>query len=219
MGLRISASVLAGDHGALAAEAIRAAKAMADMIHVDVMDGRFVPPITFGQGVVQAIGRAVPLPLDIHLMACEPERHVASFVEAGAHLITVHVETSPHLHRVLDEIRQAGCGAGVSLNPGTALESVIPILDLVDLVLVMTVNPGYAGQTFLSSMLSKVEKLRQLRSGLSQPLMIGVDGGVDPGNARQAVAAGADFLVVGTSIFQASDMAAAVAALRASTRG
>ncbi|HCC33364.1 MAG TPA: ribulose-phosphate 3-epimerase, partial [Clostridiales bacterium] len=133
MGLTVSASVLAGDHGALAAEAIRAAAAGADLIHVDVMDGRFVPPITFGQGVVEALGRAVALPLDVHLMVCEPERQVPSFVEAGAQLITVHAEASVHLHRVLGEIRRAGCGAGVALNPGTPAESVLPLLDLVDL--------------------------------------------------------------------------------------
>ncbi len=219
MGLRVSASVLAGDHGTLAAEAIRAEKAGADMVHVDVMDGRFVPPITFGQGVAQAIGRAVALPLDVHLMVCQPERQVASFVEGGARMITVHVETSLHLHRVLDEIRQAGCSAGVALNPGTAVESVFPVLDLVELVLVMTVNPGHAGQAFLPSMLSKVRKLRQLCTELPRQPMLGVDGGVDPDTARQAVAAGADFLVAGTSIFGAADMAATVATLRASTRG
>ncbi|HSW10800.1 MAG TPA: ribulose-phosphate 3-epimerase [Bacillota bacterium] len=218
MGLTVSASVLAGDHGALAAEAIRASEAGADMIHVDVMDGRFVPPITFGQGVVEALGRAVALPLDVHLMVCEPERQVPWFVEAGAQLITVHVEASVHLHRVLGEIRQAGCGAGVALNPGTAAESVFPVLDLVDLVLVMTVNPGYAGQTFLPGMLSKVTKLLQLRTELARQPMIGVDGGVDPATAGQAIAAGADFLVAGTSIFRAADMAGAVAALRGATR-
>jgi ribulose-phosphate 3-epimerase len=217
MGPKISASILAGDHGALTAEASRATDAKADLIHVDVMDGRFVPPITFGQGVVKALGRAAVLPLDVHLMVWEPERQVASFVEAGARLITIHIEACLHVHRVLDEIRRAGCGAGVAINPGTAAESVIPVLDLVDLVLVMTVNPGYAGQSFLPGMLSKVVRLQQLRAELVRPPMIGVDGGVDPMTARQTVAAGADLLVAGTSIFGAADMKRAVAALRGAT--
>lgn len=214
MDVMISASVLAGDHGCLAAEARRAAAAGADCIHVDVMDGRFVPPITFGQDAVRALRAAVKLPLDVHLMVEDPGRHIASFAAAGAGFMTVHAETTLHLHRVLEDIRRAGCRAGVALNPATGVNAVAHVLDLVDLVLVMTVNPGHAGQAFLPGSTAKLAGLRTLLQGLSRPPRVGVDGGISPETAPRVVAAGASFLVAGSAIFGAADARAAVAALR-----
>lgn len=214
MDVVISASVLAGDHGCLAAEARRAAAAGADCIHIDIMDGRFVPPITFGQEAVRALREAVTLPLDVHLMVEDPERHIASFAAAGAGFLTVHAETTPHLHRVLGDIRRAGCRAGVALNPGTGVDVLAHVLDLVDLVLVMTVNPGYAGQAFLPGSAAKLARLRPLLAGLPRPPWVGVDGGISPETAPRTLAAGANFLVAGSSIFGAADARAAVTALR-----
>ncbi|MDQ7793671.1 MAG: ribulose-phosphate 3-epimerase [bacterium] len=214
MDVTISASVLAGDPGALTWEARRAKAAAADLVHLDVMDGRFVPPISFGQETARALGEAVDLPLDVHLMVEEPWHHIASFAAAGAHLITVHAEATPHLHRLLGEIHQAGCQAGVALNPATPVGVVAHVLDLADLVLVMTVNPGYAGQTFLPGSVEKLNQLRSMLRGVSRPPRVGVDGGIDLGTAPLALGAGADFLVAGTAIFGAADPLAAVAALR-----
>ncbi len=214
MDVTISASVLAADHGALADAARSAAAAGADMIHLDVMDGRFVPPITFGQEAVRALRRTVGLPLDVHLMIVEPERHIASFAAAGATIITVHAEAAVHLHRLLADIRGAGCRAGVALNPATPVTVLEHVLDLADLVLLMTVNPGYGGQSFLTGSVAKLARLQDLLRGLHPRPLVGVDGGVNPQTAPLACGAGADLLVAGTAIFEAADPATAIAALR-----
>jgi ribulose-phosphate 3-epimerase len=209
----IAASVLSADFVALG-EAVRAAeRGGADRVHVDVMDGHFVPPITVGPMVVEALRRATRLPIDVHLMVEHPERHLETFARAGAATITVHVEAAVHVHRALGEIRALGLQAGVALNPGTPAEAVAALADVADGALVMSVNPGYAGQAFIPSVLPKIGRLRALLPGLA---WVGLDGGVSPATAPAAVAAGADVLVAASAIFQAPEgIEAAVARLRA----
>jgi ribulose-phosphate 3-epimerase len=209
----IAASVLSADFAALG-EAVRAAeRGGADRVHVDVMDGRFVPPITVGPLVVEALRRATRLPLDVHLMVWHPERHLEAFARAGAATITVHLEATVHVHRVLGEIRALGLQAGVALNPGTPVEAVAALADVADGALVMSVNPGYAGQAFIPSVLPKIGRLRALLPRLA---WVALDGGVSPSTVPSAVAAGADVLVAASAIFQAPEgIEAAVARLRA----
>jgi ribulose-phosphate 3-epimerase len=211
--VQIAASILSADFAALG-DAVRAAeRGGADRIHVDVMDGRFVPPITIGSVVVEAVRRVSALPIDVHLMVDDPERHLDAFARAGASSLVVHVEATPHPHRALCAIRALGVQAGVALNPGTPAEAVSELTEVLDNVLVMSVNPGYAGQAFIASSLSKVRRLRAL-VGPSVP--IGIDGGISPQTAPAAVAAGADVLVAASAIFQAPEgIEAAIARLRA----
>ncbi len=215
--VRIAPSVLSADFARLGDEVRAVEEAGADEIHVDVMDGRFVPNITVGVPVVAALRRVARRPLDVHLMIEEPERYVTAFAEAGATTLTVHVETSPHLHRTLSAIRAAGCRAGVALDPHTAPDFLPWVLEVLDRVLVMTVEPGFGGQDFIESTLPKVERIRELlhRSGSEADLE--VDGGVKPGVAARLVSAGAQVLVAGSAIFGARDYAAAIAALREDT--
>ncbi|MDQ7857500.1 MAG: ribulose-phosphate 3-epimerase [Armatimonadota bacterium] len=209
----IAASVLSADFAALG-EAVRAAqRAGADRVHVDVMDGHFVPPITMGPVVVEALRRATALPLDVHLMVEHPERHIEAFARAGASTITVHVEAAVHVHRVLGAIRALGLQAGVALNPGTPADAVAALADVADGAVVMSVNPGYAGQAFIASVLPKIGRLRTLLPALA---WVAVDGGISPATAPAAVAAGADVLVAASAIFRAPEgIEAAVARLRA----
>jgi len=211
--IHISPSILAADFTRLGEE-IRAAEAGGgSIIHVDVMDGRFVPNITMGPLVVAAARRSTALPLDVHLMIVEPERHLAAFAEAGASRIFVHWEVCPNLHRTLQQIRELGCGVGVAINPHTPASSLSEVRHLLDAVLVMTVNPGFGGQAFLPETLPKIRELRALAG--NQPLDIGVDGGIDVTTAPQVVQAGANVLVAGTAIFgHAAGEAAAIAHLR-----
>ncbi|MDR7523075.1 MAG: ribulose-phosphate 3-epimerase [Armatimonadota bacterium] len=212
--VQIAASILSADFAALG-EAIRAAeRGGADRVHVDVMDGHFVPPITMGPMVVEAVRRVTRLPVDVHLMVAHPERHLEAFVRAGADSLTVHVEATPHPHRALAEIRALGAQAGVALNPGTPGEACAELLEVLDLIVVMSVNPGYAGQAFLPSVLPKIGRLRTLLAG--RPVRVEVDGGISVRTAPAAVAAGADVLVAASAIFQAPEgIEAAIAALRA----
>jgi ribulose-phosphate 3-epimerase len=213
--VRISPSILSADFARLGEEVKAVAQAGADWIHVDVMDGCFVPNITIGMGVVAALRKTTDKFLDVHLMIDKPDRYLESFAKAGSDMITVHVEACTHIHRALEQIRELGKRAGVSLNPNTPENAVGYLLEQVDLVLVMSVNPGFGAQKFIPAVLSKIAALRQMidRAGLSIDLQ--VDGGVNSNNARQIVEAGADVLVAGNAVFKAKDYRQAIEALKA----
>jgi ribulose-phosphate 3-epimerase len=213
--VQIAASLLSADFAALGEAIARAERGGADLIHVDVMDGHFVPNITMGPPVVKALKRVAHLPLDVHLMIENPDRYVEAFVEAGAASVTIHVEAVVHLHRTVHLIKSLGALAGVALNPGTPVTSLEQIAGDVDYVLVMTVNPGFGGQTFIPRSESKVRAVRELlrREGSAAP--IEVDGGIDVQTAPRIVAAGADILVAGHAIFGSPDPERAIRDLRA----
>jgi ribulose-phosphate 3-epimerase len=214
----LAPSILSADFGRLAEDVRAAEDAGADWIHVDVMDGHFVPNITIGPAVTEAVHRATGLPVDVHLMIEAPERYVGDFVDAGADRITVHQEACPHLHRVIGRIRDAGALPGVAVNPATPVETLVDVLSLVDLVLVMTVNPGFGGQSFIPESVPKLRRLGALleRTTPGRGPRIQVDGGIDESTAGRVVAAGADVLVAGSAIFRADDgIEAATARLRA----
>ena len=215
MTLRIAPSILSADFARLqdAVEAVEAGGA--DLIHVDVMDGRFVPNLTIGVPVVQALARVTRLPLDVHLMIVEPERHIEAFARAGASLISVHVEVSPHLDRTLNAIRELGVQAGAVLNPSTPAETLAPVADLLDFVLVMSVNPGFSGQRVIPRSPAKIQAVRAVLERAGSGASIAVDGGIQPDNAAQVVRAGADILVAASAIFGTDDPAAATRRLRA----
>ncbi len=218
-GIRIAPSILAADFSRLAEELESIELGGADWVHVDVMDGRFVPNITIGPLIVEAVRRVTSLPLDVHLMIVEPERYVEDFVRAGAACVGIHVEACPHLHRSVAQIREAGARACVALNPGTPVQAVETVLADIDQVLVMTVNPGFGGQKFIESTLSKVETLRAWIDSRGLDVRIEVDGGIGSETIGRAAAAGADVFVAGTAVFGAEDRTAAIAELRASAAG
>ncbi len=200
-GVKIAPSVLTADVGRLAEQVREAEAAGADYIHLDVMDGRFVPVITFGPLLVAAVRRAVSIPLDIHLMIEEPERHIEAFRDAGGDIINVHVEACRHVHRVAGEIRRLGARAGVCLNPGTPVAAIDDVLGEVDQVMVMAVNPGWGGQKFVGASLGKVEKVRSSCVARNLGVEIEVDGGVSVTTGPRCVAAGAEVLVAGSSVY------------------
>jgi ribulose-phosphate 3-epimerase len=201
--IRIAPSILSADFGRLAEEVRAVQDAGADWIHVDVMDGRFVPNITIGPLVVRAVRAATRLPLDVHLMIVEPERYVDEFRKAGADSISVHVEASPHLQRTLQHLRAIGARAGVVLNPHTPEESIRYLLDDLDLILVMSVNPGFGGQSFLPLVLPKLRALREMIDRTGRDITLEVDGGVTPTTKGQVIDAGARMLVAGSAVFGA----------------
>jgi ribulose-phosphate 3-epimerase len=215
---RIAPSILAADFSRLGEEVRSVERAGADLIHVDVMDGHFVPNITIGPDIVKAVRSTTSLPLDVHLMIEQPERYIDAFVKAGASTIGVHVETCPHLHRTIGQIREAGARASVTLNPGTATVAVDAVLSEVDQVLIMTVNPGFGGQEFIASAMPKVEALRRRIDERGLRVALEVDGGIGLKTIGSAARAGADVFVAGTAIFHAPDYAEAIAALRAAAR-
>jgi ribulose-phosphate 3-epimerase len=213
--IQIAPSILAADFAALG-DAIRLAEAGgADFIHVDVMDGHFVPNITVGVPVVRSLRRVATVPLDVHLMIEEPDRYVEDFVAAGASMLSVHLEVLPHLHRTIHYIKSLGAKAGVALNPATPVWSLEEIAGDVDHVLVMSVNPGFGGQTFIRRSESKIQAVRTLLDAAGNPAPIEVDGGVDSSNVGRLVAAGASIFVAGVAIFGTPDPAAAIRELRA----
>jgi ribulose-phosphate 3-epimerase len=213
----IEASILSADFARLGEQAREAEAAGVDAIQVDVMDGRFVRNITFGPGVVRALRPLIRVPLDVHLMIVEPERHLAAFAKAGADRLIVHQETCPHLHRVLQTIHELNLEAGVTLNPGTSLSTLEEVLELVGVIQVMTVNPGAGGQTFIHSQLDKIRRLRSMLDERGMDTPIAVDGGIDATTAPLVVEAGATVLVSGSSIYNdGGSVAQNVAALRAS---
>ena len=214
----IAPSLLSADFGRLAEEVGAVEKAGADLLHVDVMDGRFVPNITIGPPVVAAIKRCAKLPLDVHLMIVEPERYIEAFADAGADVLTVHAEATPHLQRAVARVRELGKKAGVSLNPSTSLSAIEWVLTDIDMVLLMTVNPGFGGQEYLPSMTGKIELLRSqlVRSGLS--VDIEVDGGIKTDNVAEVVRAGANVIVSGSGIFKTKDYGRTISAMRDNIR-
>lgn len=211
--LVLAPSLLAADFARLAEEIARV-ESESDWLHLDVMDGHFVPNITFGPELVRAVRRVTGLPLDVHLMIEQPERHLAAFAEAGADMLTVHVETCPHLQRTVQQIRELGCRPGVALNPHTPLETIRYVLEDVDLVLLMTVNPGFGGQKFISNVIPKVRRLAAWLRLTRRFVHIQVDGGINPETAPAVVAAGANVLVAGSAVFGAPDPLAALRTLR-----
>jgi len=203
--IKIAPSILAADFSRLGEQVLVAEAAGADYIHVDVMDGHFVPNITMGPMVVNAVRQVTGLPLDVHLMIESPERYLAEFCAAGADILTVHVETCPHLHRTVQQIKELGCRAGVTLNPATPVSSLEEILPYVDLVLVLTVNPGFGGQAFIQGMLPKIRRVRAMLDDIGSAAELEVDGGIGPKTAPSTVHAGADVLVAGSAIFGARE--------------
>jgi ribulose-phosphate 3-epimerase len=212
--IRIAPSILSARFERLGAEVQAIVDAGAEYVHIDVMDGRFVPNITIGPLVVEAVRRVTDRVLDVHLMIVEPERYIDDFARAGADIITVHAEACTHLHRTLQQIRATGKRAGVSLNPHTSEECLRYVLSQVDLVLVMSVNPGFGGQAFIPEVLPKLQRLRSMIDQSGCAIDLEVDGGIKPGIARQVIAAGADVLVAGSAVFGQPDYAAAIRALR-----
>jgi ribulose-phosphate 3-epimerase len=211
--IKIAPSVLSADFAALGADIARVESAGADQLHVDVMDGRFVPNITIGPPVVAAIRKRTRLPLDVHLMIVEPERYIAEFAAAGADMVTVHLEACTHLQRALAQIRELGAKAGVALNPSTPAAALEYVLDDLDLVLVMSVNPGFGGQSFIPSAHRKIREIRTLLG--ARPVDVSVDGGVKAGLAKSLAEDGASVLVAGSAIFGAADPGEALRAIRA----
>lgn len=212
--IKIAPSILSADFARLGEEVAAVDRAGADYIHVDVMDGHFVPNITIGPLVVESLRQVTSKPLDVHLMIANPERYIADFARAGADIITVHQEASSHLHRTVQLIKSLGKRAGVSLNPATPVETLDVILDELDLVLVMSVNPGFGGQAFIPSALAKIRALRRHIDQRGLAAEIEVDGGVKVDNSAEVAAAGADVLVAGSAVFCTSDYAATITALR-----
>jgi ribulose-phosphate 3-epimerase len=211
--VEIAPSILSADFTRLGEQVKLVERAGASIIHVDVMDGHFVPNLTLGPFIVDWVRRATNLPIDTHLMIENPDQFIQAFANAGATMISVHPEATYHLHRTIHYIREAGCRAGVVLNPATPIVMIEEVLDLVDYVLIMSVNPGFGGQKFIPSSLEKVRRLRDVIRARSLPVKIEIDGGIGPGNTAEVVAAGAEILVAGSAIFGAPDPSAALSAM------
>lgn len=199
--ISIAPSLLAADFTKLGAELLDADMAGADYFHMDIMDGRFVPNISYGPFVVKALRPLTKKPFDVHLMITPTDSMIPAFVEAGSDIITVHAESGPNVYRTLQLIKSFGVKAGISINPGTPVSHLEPFIDVVDLILIMTVNPGFGGQSFLTSQLTKIEKTREMIDRSNQSILLEVDGGISPTTAGSVIAAGADILVAGTAIF------------------
>jgi len=214
----IAPSILSADFARLADEVGAVERAGADFLHIDVMDGHFVPNLTVGPPIVEALKKVTKLPLDVHLMITNADAFISEFAAAGADYLTVHVEACPHLHRTVQSIKERGVKAGVTLNPATSLTTLEEIVADVDLVLIMSVNPGFGGQKFIPSSLKKITSARQLIDRAQSRALLEVDGGVKVDNAAQVLDAGADILVAGSAIFESQDYAATIAAMRTAVR-
>lgn len=212
--MKIAPSILSADFARLGEEVRAVTEAGADYIHIDVMDGRFVPNMTIGPLVVKALRKVTPAPLDVHLMIVEPERYVEAFAEAGADIIVVHAEACNHLHRVIQQIKGLGKRAGVSFNPATPISTLEYVLNDLDLVLLMSVNPGFGGQSFIESVLPKITAVRKMIDASGRPIDLEVDGGINAANIRAVADAGADVFVAGSAVFNGTDYHATIAALR-----
>jgi ribulose-phosphate 3-epimerase len=203
--IRIAPSILSADFARLGDEVTAAQQAGAHLLHIDVMDGHFVPNITIGSGVVESLRRVTSLPLDVHLMIENPDKYIGDFIKAGADMVTAHCEATAHLHRTVQLIKEGGVKAGVSINPATPVWCLENILRDIDVVLVMSVNPGFGGQRFIEGSLEKIRQLKKMILDAGLSVLIEVDGGVKPGNAREIADAGADILVMGSAFFTAGD--------------
>ena len=212
--VKIAPSILAADISKLGEEVARAEKAGADIIHIDIMDGHFVPNLTIGPGVVAALKKVTSLPLDVHLMVEEPDRFIDNFVEAGASYLTIHAETGYHLDRTLNVIREKGCKVGIALNPATPVEDIKLVIEEVDLILIMSVNPGFGGQEFIPFSIPKISQVKKMAEKLGRDVEIEVDGGITLENVRDVVDAGATILVMGTTIFKAKSINDTMAELK-----
>lgn len=212
--IKIAPSILSADFSILADEIRKVEASGADMLHIDIMDGHFVPNLTFGPPVVSAIRKVTKLPFDVHLMVNNPDDLISPFIESGADIITIHVETTFHLHRLLQTIRDRGIKAGVALNPSTSLNLIEEVLNDINMVLLMSVNPGFGGQKFIPTTIDKISRLRNIVKDRNLKLDIEVDGGINQETATQVIAAGANILVAGSAVYGAPDIAEAIRAIR-----